>query len=263
MTPPTVPPTRPPSNGLTLAIAGAAFGLLMGFVAGGVGPRRALSQAEAENSHLKDELVKANSKAGRREGFSGGLLGGIGGMFGEPAPDEAPGDPAAAGPPGSPAPGPGGPTTAEVPGTPPEAAERDASPEADLAAFDQAAELQAVRAAQTRAAIIEQAELNPEEQERMDGIVSSLEERLAEHAEAVAVIIATGEEPSTAEALRLTHEISGALFEAQSGMEALLGPERLENLDEEAIPVWNMIEIDGMHAPLAQALEAQTLEAQP
>jgi hypothetical protein len=46
-------------------------------------------------------------------------------------------------------------------------------------------------------------------------------------------------------------------------MEALLGPERLENLDEEAIPVWNMIEIDGMHAPLAQALEAQTVEAQP
>lgn len=263
MSSPNSPRPRAPSGGLTFAVAAAAFGLLLGFVAGGVGPRRSLAAAEAENSRLKDELVKASSQAARRQGLGGGLLGGLGGLLGEAAEAPPPREDRGA-PPPTDAPtggGPGGGVEGEAPAAEgpvaegPVAEERD--PEAELRAFEQAAELQAARAAQTRAAIIEQAELDPEEQATMDGIVSSLEERLAEHADAMAQIIASGEEPSTAEALQLTHEISGALYEAQAGMEGLLGPERLDALDPEATPIWNLIEIDGLHDPFERALEAR------
>ena len=253
-------PTAPRSNpqgGLTLAIAGAAFGLLVGFVAGGVGPRREMATVEAENSRLKDELVKAQRSAAKKAGFGGGLLPGVEGIFG--GAKAAPAEPTPA-PQATPRAPEDRPVEAEAatqatPGPGPDPASPPTSDEL-VQTFDQAAELQAARAAQTRAAIIEQAELDPDEQREMDGIVQALEERIAEQADALAQLALSGEAPPTAEALRLSHEVTGALYDAQSGMEALIGPDRIDDLDEQALPVWNLMELDGLRDAVIRATTA-------
>jgi hypothetical protein len=260
--PSTRPPARPSSAPL-LAIVGAAVGLLLGWVGGGVGPRRELAAAQADLDRARDELVKAQRTTARRSGFGAGLLPGMGELLGG-SDGPGPAEPAAPPPPSGDAGGP-----AVVVDQPNGAGEGAAAAEGGgpapaelISGFNQAAELQAVRAAQTRAAITEQAELNEEEQAQLDAVVSKLEAKLADHADELIDLALEGDRPPTADALRLTHEVTGALYEAQAGMEDLIGAERLEGVDAEALQIWNFVEVEAMRPAVERAAAELAAEGQ-
>jgi hypothetical protein len=264
MTPQSPRPPARPSSAPLLAIVGAAVGLLLGWVGGGVGPRRELATAQADLDRARDELVKAQRTTARRNGFGAGLLPGMDELLGGGAAEPAPGAPA-----GPPPPGAEGGVPGVVVDVPPEAgAEAGAaagapSPAELVSSFNQAAEVQAVRAAQTRAAIAEQAELTEEEQGELDAVVTKLEGKLAEHADELIDLALEGDRPPTADALRLTHEITGALYEAQAGMEDLIGAERLEGVDAEALQIWNLVEVEAMRPAVERAAAELAAEGQP
>lgn len=251
-TKPAQPSAQRPSSAPVIAIAAAAAGLVFGWVGGGIGPRRELSAVQAELDRAQDSLIKAQRGAARR-GFGGDLIPGMGAFLGAPSPggaapqdDGAPGEPAPEGPTSAA-------TGAGAAGGPQAVAPTPSTADELQTGFNQAAELQAARAAQTRTALAEQAELSAAEQSEVDALVGRLEARLAEQADAMLALAISTEEPPTAEALRLSHEVTGALYEAQSGLEDLIGADRIEGVDPEAMQIWNLVELDAMRPAVERA----------
>ncbi len=237
-------------------ISWAAFGLVAGFLAGGLGPRLEMEGLAKEKEALADKVVKLERGRSRGFGIGGGLIPGLSDM--EQGPKK--GNPkleAASGAEENTTVEPGGAAVApetNIQGLPGEA---PAEGPVDLKEqFELAAEVQAARAAQSRAALVEQAELSEEEEAELDAILERLEGELAEHADGVlANMVNAGEEPPPAEVLRLTHEVTGALYESQSAMDALLG-DRLEGVDPEAALIWNHMELEAFR-PAVEAVAQQ------
>jgi hypothetical protein len=234
-------------------ISWAALGLVAGFLAGGLGPRLEMMNLAKEKEALADKVIKLERGRSKGFGLGSGLIPGLSEMEAGPRqgpqPNTAIGHTEDQGPTeigdGTVASGgvvqaPSGQAPAEAP--------------ADLREqFDLAAEVQATRAAQSRAALVEQAELSEEEEAELDAILERLEGELAEHADGVlANMMEVGGEPPPAEMLRLTHEVTGALYESQAAMDALLG-DRVEGVDPEAALIWNHMELEAFRPAVEAA----------
>lgn len=223
-------------------IGGAAVGLVLGFVLGGVGPRRELAGLEAENSRLQDELVEAQARAGRRSPLS---------MMGldrvQAAPQETR-EPVA--------PEPGEASSGaelsvagdEANATGTEAGTPEMAPE-----LDAAIEAQRIRREQSRAALIEQAELDEDAVARLDAAVAEMNTRLTAMGDDLVELALAGAEPDSQDMLRLTHEASGILYDAQVEVDELIGEEGLDQVDPSAREVWNHIDLEGFRDLLDEA----------
>jgi hypothetical protein len=215
-------------------------GLLLGFLAGGLQPRSQLAELEAEVQRLKDEQIREARRAARRSPLSVIGLDRAGAGGEEPLPETPAlaedlealeGDPASAAAP-----------EAVDSGAPQPLAE---GPQGFGAEFDLAVEAQQLRREQTRAALIEQADLDGQEIERLDEIAFAMNERLGAMGEELLAMmdsVNADQEPSSRELLGLTHEVTGVLYEAQTAMDELIGD--TSEVDRSAAEVWNLVDLE-------------------
>lgn len=214
----------------------AAVGIVLGFVLGGVGPRMDLAVLQDRLTATEAELALAQqqSRGGRRPSLP---VPGMSEMFSPPddveepepedleAPDE--GD---------------GPEVLVVDsGMPREIAP---GPEDIAEEFDLAVDAQRLRAAQSRAALAEQADLSDAELDEFDSIVSDMNAELAEYGDILMDIALSGEEPEAEEMLGLTHEVTGILYDTQTAVNDLVGTEGMESADPSARQVWNHVDLE-------------------
>lgn len=208
---------------------------MLGFVLGGVGPRTELAALDGELSRLQDELVEARSRAARRSPLS---VVGLDRMGAARPDDEDPPPPAPAAPRDE---------LREDADLDPVVVEDPAGGDApqDMAAeFDAAVQAQRVRLEQTRAALIEQADLGAPEVQALDQAMAEMNDRLGAMGEDLLDLALTGEEPDSREMLALTHEVSGILYDAQVELDEIIGPEAVEEVDPSAREVWNYVDLD-------------------
>lgn len=240
------------------ALVGAAIGLVAGFVIGGTGPRRELADAEREIDRLEEELKSGGG--GWRSPVPGldrilrspdDERGGSIEEDREPTP-VADGD------------GSGEPVEAVdgLDGGVPRESWRDRwrsrareTREERYDAFTRAASVQRVRRIQSRAALVEQAELTDEEEARLDGVLGELNDSLAGYGEEILLLAARDEPPPPRDLLGITHDVTGILADAQRNLEELLGPERMGQTDPSALEIWNHVDLDRLEPAARAALE--------
>ncbi len=213
---------------------GLVVGVVLGFVLGGIGPRSETAALRTELDEIREQLIAAQKRT-RQRGMSPVPLLDRALRPRPPArpaaePDEDDGD----------LPEGGGPELVVVPDAETEAG---AAPD-PLEQFDLAAEAQHLRAEQSRRALAEQAELDDEELETFDGIVNRMNDRLAEHAGDLIWMAQSGEAPETREMLRLSHEVTGVLYDTQVALEEVIGDESLDDVDPQASTVWNHVDLE-------------------
>lgn len=239
-----------------IAFVGAAIGLVAGFVIGGVGPRRELADAEREIDRLEDELKSGGG--GWRSPVPGldRILRG---------PEEAEERPEAEEPAPAPDSDDEGETLQPVPGIDggvPRESWRDRwrsrareTREERYDAFTRAASVQRVRRIQSRAALLEQAELSDDEEAQLDSVLGDLNDSLAGYGEEILMLAARDEPPPPRDLLGITHDVTGILSNAQQELEALLGPERMGQTDPSALEIWNHVDLDRLEPAARAALE--------
>ena len=214
----------------------AAVGIVIGFVIGGVGPRMDLQTLQAKLDETRAELALAKQQSrGSRPSLP---VPGMSEMF-TPAPepveddrDDAPGEEYA-------------PDEDDIP-VDTGLLEEDFAPTAEDIAeeFDLAVEAQRLRAAQSRAALQEQADLTDEDMVEFDNIVADMNDALAEYGDALMDIAMSGEEPEAEEMLGLTHEVTGILYDTQTAVNDLVGTEGMDTTDPAARQVWNHVDLE-------------------
>lgn len=215
-------------------------GLVLGFLLGRIGP-------SMENQSLEEQLEQAEEraeKAERKQRPRNLILPGMGEVL------------------------PG-------PGTQEQAPRSDARPEGDAEGqaeltqdtgggafegpppdmteqFELAVEAQALRTAQSRAALIEQADLDEGQVAEIDQAMQRMNEELALLGEDLMAVAMSGEEPDPTEMLGLSHDVTGILYEAQLSMEDAVGLDTLQEVDPQASQVWNYIELEGFRDAVEQ-----------
>lgn len=228
-------------------------GLLLGFLLGGLQPRSQLTELEAEVQRLKDEQVRDSRRAARRSPLSVIGLDRAGAGSEDPPQDELAfaeeaneeGDEPTAG------------TVIEqadsgVPGP------DSKSPQGLGEEFDLAVQAQQLRRDQTRAALIEQADLDAQEVQRLDEIALAMNERLGAMGDDLLTMmdsVNANEEPDSREILGLTHEVTGVLYEAQTAMDELIGDQA--EVDSSATEVWNLIDLEVFRGAVEAAEEGR------
>ena len=227
-------------------LAGLCVGIVAGFLLGGIGPR-------GEAAALARQL---DSGAECREA-SGPAIPGLSEIFAPPpsAPD-APPEPAES-------------ATAAEPMVAPDAGPFEPAPEppaapepafdptvADLEQFDVLADAQRVRAAQSRAALEEQADLDDEQMAEVDRIVAEMNEELAPFGEELVAMYLSNRQPSARQLLGFTHQVTGILHEAQVAMEAVVGLQNAPDVDDEALSIWNQIDLETFRPAMEEARDA-------
>ena len=123
-----------------------------------------------------------------------------------------------------------------------------------LEQFDLAVTAQGVRSAQSRQALIEQADLSDEEAEELDRVLQDMNADLAFYGEDL-LSLAMQQEPDPTDALGLTHEVTGVLYESQLALDELIGE---ADVDEESRMVWNHLDLE-VFRPAVEALEDEGL----
>ncbi|MDG1478977.1 MAG: hypothetical protein P8R54_05265 [Myxococcota bacterium] len=213
----------------------AAIGVVLGFVLGGIGPRMDLTVLQDKLTATEAELALAqqNGRSGRRPSLP---VPGMSEMFSPPDDDfEEPEDVEASTEEGE----------AEVlvvdTGMPEAFA---AGPEELAEEFDLAVDAQRLRAAQSRAALAEQADLSDADLDEFDNIVSDMNAELAEYGDVLMDIALSGEEPEAEEMLGLTHEVTGILYDTQTAVNDLVGTDGMEAADPSARQVWNHVDLE-------------------
>ncbi len=239
-------------------LAGAAAGVVVGFVLGGVGPRRELAAAEDEIQRLEAAMESGGSTW--RSPVPG--LDRILRTPGDDAPREE-GDPVAH--PGAEATD--GPRVAMdgvdggVPGEERETwrdrwrSRARRSREERYDAFTEAATVQRVRRIQSRAALLEQADLDDDEAAELDGILDELNGSLAGYGEEILMLASRDEPPPARDLLGITHDVTGILAGSQRRLEELLGPERMAGVDTSALEIWNHVDLDRLEPAARATLE--------
>ncbi len=233
-----------------LGLLGAvAVGVVLGFVLGGIGPRRELARVEDEVSRLQDEVVKLENRQARRSPLSMMGLDRVG-ADDRPPPTPRPQPPA-------PAPAPdddGEQRVVEVEEVDPIVAEEPRSREDIAAEFDAAVAAQRLRMEQSRAALIEQADLDDAEIRDLDAAMGDMNARLGELGDQVLDIALSGQEPDSRDMLHLTHEVSGILYDAQVELDSIVG--ETADVDSSAREVWNHIDLDTFRDAVEAAEDA-------
>ena len=222
------------------APAWALAGIVLGFVVGGIGPRGELSALQDDVSRLQDELVKARRQAARRSPLSVIGLDRAGAPDdGQPAPREET-DAASSGLPDGPATG--GRDTATPPPLVVEG-EPGATPD-PMAEYELAVQAQRVRIEQSRAALIEQADLDEGQVADLDAAMGRMNDQLAAMGEDLLGLIESGTEPDSKELLGVTHDVTGILYEAQVEMDEIIGAEAVPEVDPQSREVWNYVDLE-------------------
>lgn len=218
---------------------GWAFGgVVLGFLIGGVGPNRELAELNERYDALQDE----NLKLQRRRSTGLDALGAMDRLLpGAALPTRTEHGGPDGRPPDEPEPGRPAPSTDAPPATAPSELPPPAEP---MEEFEAAVEVQAARAAQTRAALAEQADLSDAELEEFDAITDQLNLALADHADQLVELALLGERPAPSALFGLTHEVSGVLLESQESLEALLGEDVVAETDPEALLVLNHVDLE-------------------
>ena len=121
-----------------------------------------------------------------------------------------------------------------------------------LTAFQRAASIQRVRSVQSRAALEQQAELGSTELDELDAAVEEMNEQLVGYGEELMFLALEDEPPPPGELLGITHDVTGILHRAQEQLEAIVGAERLESVEPDALKIWNYVDLDRLE-PAAQA----------
>lgn len=213
-----------------------ALGIVIGFILGGIRPRMEVAELQTELSETRAELVDAEPQSRTRPSFP------VPGMSEMLAPaeelDENPGSDA---------------DIDDADDADPDEPTRQADPDADedeavtadtlAEKFDLAVAAQRVRAAQSRAALQEQAGLSNEDMIEFDNIVADMNMALAEYSDPLMDIALSGEEPEAEDMLGLTHEVTGILYDYQTAVNDLVGADGMDETDPLARQVWNHIDL--------------------
>jgi hypothetical protein len=224
-------------------------GVVVGWLLGGIPARRAVADLEEQRQALEKDLAAAKKAARRSTRAFAAPFPALGGGAGPAAEEEAARGRGAG----------DGARVAEVGGT---GGGRVGSDSAEIRrGFDLAVDAQRVRARQSRAALVEQAELGEAELRELDGIVEDLNAALAAHAEDV--VSWAWEEPGTAEALGVAHDITGILYESQTSLDALIGADRMGNVEEQAQQVWNYVDLEVLRPAVDEMVAAEQERTAP
>lgn len=208
-------------------------GLILGFLLGRVGP-------SLEKAELEEQLTVAEEraeKAERKRGPRNLILPGMGEVLpgaserGSAAKKSPQGEGSQEGTldTGAPSGEPG------FEGPPPDIAEQ----------FELAVEAQRLRTTQSRAALIEQGDLDDVQIAEIDEAMLRMNDELSLLGEDLMAVAMSGEEPDPTEMLGLSHDVTGILYEAQLTLEDSVGLDTLDGVDPQAAQVWNYIELEG------------------
>lgn len=236
------------------------LGVVLGFVLGGIGPRREVVRLERDVARLERELDLGGGGGGgalrspvvglsevlrapsRRDDDAEGegdrrVANGDGAGTEEGTGDEA----AAIGPDGGVRPIGFGRRW------------RERGPSEALSQFMEAAAIQRVRRMQTRAALIEQAELDDAEVAAVDAAVERMNEDLQAYGEELLYLAMSEEPPTARDLLGVTHEVTGIMSRAQDELGRILGPERSAEVERSAGEVWNYVDLDRLEPAAREA----------
>ena len=209
--------------------------LIAGFLLGGLQPRRELADTEDQLRGAQRQLEALRRKLDRTRRPRSFLIPGVDALY-------DPGDPPAP-PERSPSEGaPAEPEAADSGANEPDGGARIDPPALPPETFSAAVEAQRLRAAQSRAALIERLDLSDGEIAAFDTVVEDMNDQLSELADDLAAIALADEQPRPGDLLAVTHDLTGVLLDAQEGLEDIAG-EDIETLDESTGAVWNYIDL--------------------
>lgn len=132
----------------------------------------------------------------------------------------------------------------------------DRDPEDRLAGFRRAASLQRVRRVQSRAALVQQAELSGEEAREVDAALGEMNEALSGYGEELILLAMSDEPPAARDLLGITHDITGILHRAQLRLEGVVGPDRMGDVDPSALEIWNHVDLARLEPAARAAMRA-------
>lgn len=147
---------------------------------------------------------------------------------------------------------------AAAPGAPPPAPPAEgAGPEERFGEFDTLVEAQRARAAQSRAALAEQAGLDEDDLRAVDRILTRMNDELLPYGDEL-IAMASGEAPPRPrDMLTLTHDVTGILAEAQLAFEQSVGDGAEQIEDESVLEVWNYVDLERFRPFVEQARAAE------
>ncbi len=219
-------------------IAVAAVALLIGLIAGGVGPRAELTAMMAKVDAVDAERCKNTVGKDLATFFGGARDGGAPLVGAAPKLAERP--------------------TLRQP-TEPEVeaaladleAEEDAAKEeiqdglrdalADGEELGLARSALELRRAQARAALVEEADLDPSQTDEVDGVYADMNESLEELAGGMAEMVVGGREPDRREAMEFAAEALDAMLVAEDRVLRLLDAEQRSNIGQDAANPFNHV----------------------
>ena len=238
--------------------AGLAVGIVIGFLLGGIGPRRELAEREAEIERLAEEL-----EAGAPGGQLRSPVPGLDRILRAPPEEGDDTDEDIAE------------DTDEWRDDRREQADRERfgdagvgerrgwllgrrrgrwrePEETPLEAFERAVSVQSVRNVQSRAALEQQAGLSEEEMAEVDAALEEMNAALHGYGEELLLMAMEGERPPARQLLGLTHDVTGILHRAQTRLEEIVGAERMGDVEESALEIWNHVDLERLE-PAARA----------
>lgn len=254
-------------------MATLAFGLIAGFALGGVGPRRELGALQKRYEQLERRMAEME-----RPDFMANFLPTLSEVVRAPAtePSRVTTNPDAGsrGLDGGAATGPEAGVVQTVSPSPmivapmrdagvapaPRLSDEDEGlgrhgGQAMLAGFDQAVTAQQARAAATRATLIDQARLNPEQIKALDLSVNRMNQQLGGYGDKVLSLMESEDAPSATDALEVGHKVSGILLEHQRELDAILSGAQGEMAKEDsARQVWNLVDLEAFRPAVERRL---------
>ncbi len=232
---------------------GWAFGgVLLGFVLGGVQPRRSMGELQERFDALQDENIKLRNTRSSRIGALGdlntllpsrGLPTRTEKGAPEPVDRDAPDVERSAG-------------RLDGPEAPADLSPTDVPATDPLQEFDAAVDVQAARAAQSRAALAEQAGFSDDDLAAFDTVTAELNASLAAYSDELVDIALFDGPPNPSDLLAITHEVSGVLLDGQRAVEAIVGEDAMGEVDPEALLILNQIDL-GILRGSVEAVTAQ------
>jgi hypothetical protein len=123
-----------------------------------------------------------------------------------------------------------------------------------LERFDDLEAGQKLRAAQSRAALIEQAGLDPEQLARFDAALVRMNAELAGYSGELMELYLSDHMPSPQQMLSVGHEVSGVMLDAQKVLDEMVGPTQPGDLEDSPRQVWNYIDLSAFRPAVEHAL---------
>ncbi len=214
------------------------IGVVAGFLMGGIKPRQENADLQRELARMADELVVAQKKARRVGRRSWVPVPGLEELFQdedqEPTADASESDDLS--------------PELEIVQDKPDTGDDiiPSSKSEDLGAeFDAAVDAQRLRARQSRAALVEQADLDDDQIAAFDAAIDLMNDELADLADELGEI-PDFEEMAPSEFLGLSHDVTGVLYDGQLSLEEVVGLDALDFVDETTTQIWNYIDLESL-----------------